>query len=218
MLLFFGDSLSHSEAPTATYSLQFETSSQVDAAEEKTLFVSASCESKDRAVLRNHFKYRAVEETSCIGVYSKYPLVHPRFPAYGDDLDPVLATEVQILPTQSLSLLVIRFPNAFSQNTWNDHRITLRRISTDLRHSQKATLVIGEFASTAFGRIYESFVDAARIEDAYWGRDLVTLAAIRFPYGSPTRHALYKGPIVPEDFILSGTGFFLSFNLLPDSI
>lgn len=211
------DSSASAGKPLANLSVWYGANPESPAAP-ADIFVYAGCSAGVTQQLRERYSFESAFGRHCLSIFSRYPLRELQPYAYGEDVDPVLQTFVEVENGFGFRLITFNLPKEFSQESWQNHRITLRRISTQLRHTRNPNIIVGDFASSYGGRVFGSFLGASRASDAYWGSGFLAFRFMDLPHGFPTRTALYTGSITARGFSPSDAGFFFSFDLFPDGI
>lgn len=134
------------------------------------------------AIYLSDFPHQAIafdETETGIGVFSKIPFTERPKTSIGEDVPPLIYgafNNERPLHFGYLHLLPVTSQSAMSSN-----RKSTRRLATDIRHSPYDWLLIGDFQSTPFGRLYGGFARAARVDDALMDSATFSVAPKWFP-------------------------------------
>lgn len=122
--------------------------------------------------LRSRYPYHIeslAEDGWSIAIYSRLKPIGEVRKTLGEDVNPIVMTRLIVGETKEIPLVVLHLPRPLNQLNWQSARYAVRRLSTEIRHSNEPWIVIGDFNSGPFGRVYESFVNAARVDHASLG-------------------------------------------------
>lgn len=91
-----------------------------------------------------------------VALYSKIPFVDGVVDSVGSDMPPVIIAPLQTAVGEMLVLLVHAIPPLSTEN-FEHSWILMRRLQTLLRFEKRPILVVGDFNSTPFGRLFRGF-------------------------------------------------------------
>lgn len=103
-----------------------------------------------------------------IALFSRFPLSEIR-EDLGEDVPPVIIAQMEVSSDYRVPIAAVHLPPPVSQDAWTMARYGARRLSTELRHASEPWIIVGDFNSGPYGRVYESFQNAARVQNAAIG-------------------------------------------------
>ncbi len=94
-----------------------------------------------------------------MALFSKLPFARPGLQTVGEDLPPVIIAPLKLLSGEEVLLFVLHAMPPVSDENYEKSWILLRRVAGIVRGDAREKIIVGDFNSTPFGRLYRGLRD-----------------------------------------------------------